>query len=256
VANNLTTRPGPNLTPPNPSGQSWLARLFKLLVRPVFIFIILALVVGLGALISLLAATGQVGKVATAPTAPPTVKPTPTLKAGAVPTATIAPSPTPDGIIKIFITGEVKKPGVYEMHEGDRIIDAVKVAGGFTETADQNRVDQAQRVRDEMRIEIPAKPPTPAPASTAQPGQDAAGNAVQGQVQVVPTATPADSRIKINTASAAELDTLPGIGAVLSQRILDYRTKNGPFHSLDDLRKVQGLSASEIEKIKDLIVFN
>jgi competence protein ComEA len=253
VANNLTTRPGTNLTPPNPPGQSWLARLFKLLVRPVFIFIILALVVGLGALISLLAATGQVSKVAAVPTVPPTVKPTPTPKAGAAPTATIAPSPTPDGIIKIFITGEVKKPGVYEMREGDRIIDAVKAAGGFTGAADQNQVDQAQRVKDEMRIEIPAKPPTPDPASTAQPGQD---SAVQSQTQVVPTATPADSRININTASAAELDTLPGIGAVLSQRIVDYRTKNGPFHSLDDLRKVQGLSASEIEKIKDLIVFN
>ena len=253
MANNLTTRPGTNLPPPNPPGQSWLARLFKLLIRPVFVFIILALVVGLGALISLLAATEQATKVAAAPTASPTVKATPTLKGGAVPTATIAPSPTPDGVLKVFITGEVKKPGVYEMRDGDRIIDAVKAAGGFTETADQNQVDQAQRVKDEMRIEIPARPPTPAPTSTAQPGQD---SAVQGQGQGAPTATPADSRININKASAAELDTLPGIGAVLSQRIVDYRTKNGPFRSLDDLRKVQGLSASEIEKIKDLIVFN
>ena len=172
MANNLTTRPGTNLPPPNPPGQSWLARLFKLLIRPVFVFIILALVVGLGALISLLAATEQATKVAAAPTASPTVKATPTLKGGAVPTATIAPSPTPDGVLKVFITGEVKKPGVYEMRDGDRIIDAVKAAGGFTETADQNQVDQAQRVKDEMRIEIPARPPTPAPTSTAQPGQD------------------------------------------------------------------------------------
>lgn len=255
MANNLITRPGSNITPPNPPGESWLARFFKLAARPVFIFCSVALVVGLGALISLLAATGQVGKVAAAPTSAPTVKATPTVKAGAVPTATISPSPTPDGIIKVFITGEVKKPGVYQMHEGDRIIDAVKVAGGFTEDADQKRVDQAQRVRDEMRIDIPVKPPTPVPASTGQPNQTQGGSVTQEAAQVVPTATPADSRININTASAAELDTLPGIGAVLSQRIVDYRTKNGPFSSLDDLRKVQGLSASEIEKIKDLIVF-
>lgn len=251
MANNLITRPGSNITPPNPPGESWLARFFKLAARPVFIFCSVALVVGLGALISLLAATGQVGKVAAAPTSAPTAKATPTVKAGAVPTATAPPTPTPDGIIKVFITGEVKKPGVYQMREGDRIIDAVKVAGGFTEAADQNRVDQAQRVRDEMRIDIPAKPPTPIPASTAQPNQTQAGSVTQA----APTATPADSRININTASAAELDTLPGIGAVLSQRIVDYRAKNGPFSSLDDLRKVQGLSASEIEKIKDLIIF-
>lgn len=256
MANNLTTRPSVNMTPPDPSGQSWLARLFKLLVRPVFIFIILALVIGLGALISLVAATNQAAKVASAPTVTPTVKPTPTLKAGVVPTVTTAPSPTPDGIIKVFITGEVKKPGVYEMRDGDRIIDAVKKAGGFTEAADENQVDQAQRVKDEMRVEIPARPPTPVPTNTAQPGQESAASPTQGQPQAAPTATPADSRINVNTASAAQLDTLPGIGEVLSQRIVDYRTKNGFFHSLDDLRKVQGISASEIEKIKDLIVFN
>jgi competence protein ComEA len=253
VAKNLSTRPGTGITPPNPPQQSLVKRIYKLVVRPFVVFLILAILLGVGALVSLLAAIGQAEKVAAVPTTAPTARAPATTRAGVIPTATVQPSPTPDGIIKVFITGEVKKPGVYEMHDGERIIDAVKVAGGFTEAADPDRVDQAQRVRDEMRIEIPAKPPTPVPVPTALPGQTPLGGTVtapaQGQV------TPADTRLNINTASAADLDKLPGIGEVLSQRIVDYRAKNGSFQNLDDLRKVQGLSASEIEKIKDLIVF-
>lgn len=218
-------------------------------MRPTFVFIVLAIIIGAGTLVSVLAA--QASKTNLTPTAV-AVKVTPTVKAAAVPTATVPPSPTPDGIIKVFITGEVNKPGVYEMREGDRIIDAIGVAGGFTGNADPDRVDQAQRVKDEMRIEIPAKPPTPVPPATLLPGQTASANTLAAPV---PTATPADTRLNINTASAADLDKLPGIGAVLSQRIVDYRSKNGQFHSLDDLRKVVGLTASVIEKIKDLIVF-
>jgi competence protein ComEA len=62
-------------------------------------------------------------------------------------------------------------------------------------------------------------------------------------------------KINVNTASAADLDKLPGIGAVLSARIIDYRTKNGPFQNLDDLRKVEGLSKAVADKLKDLIEF-
>ncbi len=225
------------------------------MVRPFFLFCTLAIVIALGAFISLVAAISQVEKVAAVPTTAPAARATPTNKPGVVPAATLQPSPTPDGIIKVFITGEVKKPGVYEMHDGERIIDAVKVAGGFTEGADQDRVDQAQRVRDEMRIEIPARPATPVPAATDLPGQSPAGDTVPVQGRVAPTAPPAGTRLNVNTATAADLDKLPGIGEVLSQRMVDYRTKNGPFRSLDDLRKVPGLAASEIEKIKDLIVF-
>ncbi len=168
----------------------------------------------------------------------------------ATPTATIAP--TLDLTIKVYITGEVLKPGVYQMQPGDRVLDAVRIAGGFSEWADQSRVDQALRVRDEQRIDIPRLPftPTPLPAQTVGVGTPVAGPPGQN---AIPTAS--DSRINVNTASPAELDRLPGIGAVLSQRLVEYRAKIGPYRSLEDLQKVPGFTKSILEKIKDLITF-
>lgn len=222
-----------------------LYRFFNLIAHPLFFFCILAFLVGIGTLVSNLAAR-QSEKAAAVPTTGPGKN---TVAAKASPAAlTPQPGPTPDRIIKIFITGEVVHPGVYEMRDGDRIIDAVQVAGGFSAEADPDRIDQAQRVRDEMRIEIPRRVPSPQAGTSPDPGLPTAA-------QSVATASIPDGRVNINTASAADLDKLPGIGATLSQRIVDYRAKNGSFRSLDDVRKVPGLNNSIIEKIKDLIIF-
>jgi competence protein ComEA len=164
--------------------------------------------------------------------------------------ATVASAtPTFDGVFKVYVAGAVKNPGVYQMQAGDRIEDAIKIAGGATENADLLKIDLAKRVTDEMQITIPERATTPAISAT--------GAAVTTQNNAKPSPTPTDpsGKINVNTASAAELDKLPGIGEVLSARIVDYRTKNGPYNSLDDLRKVSGLTASVIEKIKDLITF-
>lgn len=161
-------------------------------------------------------------------------------------------SPTDDSTIKIYVLGEVLNPGVYEMKPGDRLQEAIQAAGGFTARADRTKLDLAQRVRDEMRIEIPALPDTPTPLPTTGPGTPTAT-----ALPPPTTAAPASSgKLNINTASAAELDKqLPGIGPVLAGRIVEYRTNNGPFKTLDDLRKVSGLTKSVIDKIKDLITF-
>jgi competence protein ComEA len=242
---NPPSQPGQAPSSSNTSNRGRLARFFSFIVRPVFFICILAILIGIGTLVSSLAAVKN-EKAAAVPTAEP-VKTTPTAKAGlSVPTS--QPDPTPDRIIKIFITGEVVHPGVYEMQEGDRIIDAVRVAGGFSEAADPDRIDQAQRVRDEMRIEIPRRTPSPQPGATPDPS-------LPTPAQSVTPAGQADTRLNINTASATDLDKLPGIGETLSQRIVDYRVNNGPFRSLDDVRKVPGLNNSVIEKIKDLIIF-
>jgi competence protein ComEA len=163
---------------------------------------------------------------------------TPTL---VITTPTPAVSPTPVPEIKVYVTGEVSKPGVYTMKSGDRVEDAVKAAGGFTAEADQSRLELALRVRDEMRIIVP------------KINLPSADPAISGGTAITPT--PSDGKINVNTASAAELDRLPGIGEVLSVRIVEHRTKNGAFKSVDDLRKVSGLNNSVIEKIKDLISF-
>lgn len=169
-------------------------------------------------------------------------------------------TPTPDGVLKVYITGEVASPGVYSVQPGDRVIDVVNVAGGFTGNADQRRVEQAVRVKDEMRIDIPKLPATSDPAAPL-PAQNQNANLPPANIST-PSATNSplpnvnnSGKINVNTASAADLDKLPGIGAVLSQRIIEYRTKNGPFQNLDDLRKVEGLSKSVADKLKDLIEF-
>jgi protein involved in polysaccharide export with SLBB domain len=76
-------------------------------------------------------------------------------------------TPTPDGVVKVYITGEIANPGVYSVQPGDRVIDVVNIAGGFTGNADQRRVEQAARVKDEMRIDIPKLPATADPAAPA-----------------------------------------------------------------------------------------
>lgn len=207
--------------------------------------VIVIVAVGIGALVSQLAdkkspAPGQAAK--------------PTVSVRAV-SSVPAPTATFDPTIKVYVAGEVKNPGVYEMQWGERVVDAVQRAGGFTEGADRGRVEQAKRVFDEMRIDIPRLPATPTPVPplpTVGPGTVAAA------APPPPTAAPplvGNGKLNVNTASVAELDKLPGIGEVLSQRIIEAR-KNGPFKDVDDLRtRVTGLSRSTLDKIKDLIIF-
>jgi competence protein ComEA len=146
----------------------------------------------------------------------------------------------------------VQNPGVYEMKPGDRLQEAILAAGGFTGQADRTKLDLAQRVRDEMRIEIPRLPDTPTPVPTSGPGTPTA----TAPAPPTTAASAAAGKVNINTASAAELDKqLPGIGPVLAGRIVEYRAANGPFKTLDDLRKVTGLTKAVIDKIKDLITF-
>jgi competence protein ComEA len=166
------------------------------------------------------------------------VTPTPTLE---VTTPTLRPSPTL-AEIKVYVTGEVKNPGVYTMKPGDRIEDAIRMAGCFTDTADPQRLELAARVRDEMRITVP---------KLNQPSFEPALNNSSSN----PPPTVGDGKVNVNTASAADLDKLPGIGEVLSNRIVEYRAKIGPYKSTEDLRKIPGITNAVIEKIKDFISF-
>lgn len=165
------------------------------------------------------------------------------------PTSTALPTPTERPEIKVYINGEVKNPGVYTMQPNDRVVDAINAAGGLSENADTNQLDLALRVRDEMRITVPKiniNTPAPAvPAISVSGTPPASAN----------LAVSSDGKININSASAADLDKLPGIGEVLSARIVEYRTKNGLFKNLDDLRKVPGLTKAVVDKIKDQIAF-
>jgi len=141
----------------------------------------------------------------------------------------------------VHIAGAVKKPGVYYLGTGARVEDAVSTADPLPE-ADLNHLNLARRVVDGEKIYVPkeGEEQTSFDGSSVEPGASAA------QVE-------SGAKININTASAAELDTLPGIGPTLAQRIIDYRTTNKHFRSIEDIKKVSGIGDRRYEQIKDLI---
>lgn len=141
------------------------------------------------------------------------------------------PLSTPVSSMKVYVTGAVVRPGVYSLKEGDRVQQAIDAAGGTTAQADLERVNLAAHVRDEQQVDVPEKGEGAAPAP----------------------AEAASQRININTASAAELDSLPGIGPAYAQRIVDFRQTKGPFNGVEDIKAVPGISDSVFEKIKDRI---
>ena len=132
--------------------------------------------------------------------------------------------------ILAYITGEVNNPGVYELKEGDRVADIVRMAGGFTEEADTVNVNLAKKIRDEDNVHI-AKIGDPAPAGESK-------------------------LININTASVSELTALPGIGEVKGQNIVTHRESYGKFKSIEELKNVTGIGDKTFEGLKDLIAID
>jgi len=152
--------------------------------------------------------------------------------------ATITPLP-----IRVYVSGAVLVPGVYALPWDSRVEDAVAAAGGGAADADLPRVNLAARLRDEQQIYVPgqAEAVTPVLPTAPPPASSTGTSRTPGQ------------KININTASAAELEALPGIGPVLAQRIIDYRQANGPFGRLEDIKKVKGIGDKTFEDLKDLI---
>jgi competence protein ComEA len=164
-------------------------------------------------------------------TAPIVIVPPPT------PAPTVAPTPAP---VRVYVSGAVKNPGVYSLPPRSLVDDALKAAGGATSDADLERTNLAQEVRDQQQIHVLRK---------GEPAQAQPTSAISTGA----AATPGSQRININTATLAELDTLPEIGPVTAQRIIDYRTKNGPFKRTEDLKNVSGIGDATFEAVKDLI---
>ena len=140
-------------------------------------------------------------------------------------------------ILKVDLKGAVRNPGVYDVKEGDRVIDVVQRAGGFLDVADPNQVNLSQRVMDEMVIYVPKK-----------------GEEISPQQNVtLPQSNEKDGKININTADATTLQTLPGIGPQKADAIIRFREENGPFKKIEDLMKVSGIGEKTFEKLKEQI---
>jgi competence protein ComEA len=150
----------------------------------------------------------------------------------------IAPSPSPVTII-VDVAGWVKKPGVYEFNDGDRIVDAVNEAGGARKGALLSGLNLAQPLTDGQQILVPE----PIKKSEA----DAAASTTTGSTGT----TAALPQVNINSADLTALETLNGIGEVIGQAIIDYREKNGPFKTIDEIQNVSGIGPVTFASIKN-----
>jgi len=155
-------------------------------------------------------------------------------------TAVVAPSAAPAATasgIFVHVLGEVVAPGLYELREGDRAVDAIAAAGGYTKKADESATNLARFVTDGEQIVVPV---VGAGAGAGAGSAAASGASVPGKVN-------------INTADAATLETLPRIGPAMSARILAWREANGRFTAVEDLQSVSGIGAKTFEALRDLV---
>ncbi len=164
-----------------------------------------------------------------------------------LPVAEQAKTSTPgsDKKIMVYVSGAVLEPGMYELAPNSRALDAVAAAGGLTETADRERVNLARRLKDGNQVNVPSVKQTAARSATQAKAKEgaSASSAAKGKAAV---------RVKLNTATAAELEALPGVGPALAQRITAYR-QGRRFSSVDDLLKVKGIGKAKLERLRPLV---
>lgn len=143
-------------------------------------------------------------------------------------------SPPIPALLVVHLSGEVIMPGVYQLPVGARIDDALKAAGGATDSGDIQRLNLAARLADGQQIVVPRRI-----------------NPIMASFSSSPSPTP--GRINLNVAGVAELDQLPGVGPVTAQRIVAYREQHGPFSRVEQLREAKLVNAPTFEKIKELV---
>lgn len=159
----------------------------------------------------------------------------------------LLPAPTPVPLF-VQIVGAVHQPGVYQFSPGSRLNDAVQAAGGLLAEADASQINLAAPLTDGSLVTIPYKAELNSPAldeTDSAPSPDTRSGPV---IETGP--------VNINTATLEELESLPEIGPVIAQRILDYRQANGPFTTLEAIQNVDGIGPVTFEQIKGLITIN
>lgn len=136
----------------------------------------------------------------------------------------------------VDVKGAVANPGVYKAIAGERVVDLIEKAGGLTETANHVAINFAQRVVDEMVLFVPA-----------------IGEEGEGEFADFSGDASNNDKVNLNTASQAELETLPGIGPAKAGAIINYRETNGSFKTIEDLMLISGFGQKTFEKLKDSI---
>ncbi|TMK86417.1 MAG: ComEA family DNA-binding protein [Actinobacteria bacterium] len=150
------------------------------------------------------------------------------------------PAPSAIPLVVVDVAGWVRHPGVYELHQGDRVIDAIRRAGGVRPGADVTSINLAALLTDGQQILVWKKGRTAAGAGSGSTTGSGGGSGAGGPINV-------------NTATLDQLDSLPGIGPTLAQRIIDYREQHGPFRSVEDLLNDSGIGDARLADLKPLV---
>jgi len=170
-------------------------------------------------------------------------------KPEAAPTESTAPTePTPSAEVVVHVSGAVKRSGVYRLAPDSRVADAIDQAGGAAEHADLDALNLAEPLQDGQKIHVPRKGEASAPAlASVAPSRTPRGTP---QAAAATTQFP----INLNTATAEQLEAIPGIGPVLAQRIIEYRQTHGRFQSVDELLEVRGIGPKRLENMRPYVV--
>jgi competence protein ComEA len=158
------------------------------------------------------------------------------------PVSSVSATSTARAALVVHVVGAVRRPGLYRLREGARVADAVARAGGSTRRAELAALNLAAPLVDGVQVLVPervAVVPGVTPAEESEAGPPEAAIAGLG------------SKVSLATATAEELDELPGVGPVTAQKILDYRAEHGPFGSVEELDAVPGIGPTRVEQLRD-----
>lgn len=154
------------------------------------------------------------------------------------------------GQIVVDVDGAVAHPGLYKLPPDSRVQAALAAAGGLSPQADVHRINRAAKLHDGQKLYVLSQGESTPPLA-ASSGQGCEGQAcTSAEGGVAGSDTEGQGLVNINTANAAQLTQLPGVGPAIAQKIIDYRTANGSFTSVDDLTKVPGIGAAKLAQIK------
>lgn len=163
--------------------------------------------------------------------------------------------------LRVQVSGEVLEPGVYDLPANSRVEEAVNAVGGFTENADVERVNLVRKLRDGMQVKVPvlraaSSKKTDGSSSPQSAGGSKSSSAKRSAAGVKSAGAGAKQKavqsVRINSASASELEALPGVGPALAQRIVNERNK-GRFTNADDLLRVPGIGKAKLEKLRSYV---
>jgi competence protein ComEA len=172
---------------------------------------------------------------------------------GATPRAPLAAAPAlkvsggagSAAVVVVHVAGAVRDPGVYRLKSGSRVDDAIARAGGARPRADLSALNLAAKLEDGRQVLVPLRPPAGGAASAPTASGPAGTTTSPGAAPAVP--------LNLNTATAEQLDTLPGVGPVTAQKILQWRAAHGAFSAVDELLEVDGIGEKTLADLAPLV---